>query len=110
MFKDKANKAAKLRAEMLAWRANPNKTIKDPMAKSKEITERLLKEGNQSALSRLPVLAEQYRKARASGNATQISNARIGLITVMQEGGLVTPLEAARADFDPLSIIDRPQQ
>jgi len=82
---------------MLAWRANPNKTIKDPMAKSKEITERLLKEGNQSALSRLPVLAEQYRKARASGNATQISNARIGLITVMQEGGLVTPLEAARA-------------
>ena len=110
IFEDKANKAAKLRAEMLAWRANPNKTIKDPMAKAKEITERLLKEGNQSALSRLPVLTEQYRKALASRNATLISNARIGLIAVMQAGGLVTPLEAARADFDPLAIIDRPQQ
>jgi hypothetical protein len=110
LFADKANKAAKLRAEMLAWRADPKKTIKDPMAKAKEITERLLKEGNQSALSQLPVLAENYRKALASGNATRISNARIGLITAMQTGGLVTPLEGARADFDPLTIIDRPQQ
>lgn len=110
IFEDKANKAAKLRAEMLAWRADPNKTIKDPMAKAKEITQRLVNEGNQSALSRLPVLTEQYRKALASQNATLISNARILLITVMQEGGLVTPLEAARADFDPLAIIDRPQQ
>ena len=110
IFEDKANKAAKLRAEMLAWRANPNKTIKDPMAKSKEITERLLKEGNQAALSNLAVVAEQYRTARQGGNATEISNTRIALIAVLQAGGLVTPLQAARADFDPLSIIDRPQR
>ncbi len=110
IFEDKANKAAKLRAEMLAWRADPQKAVKDPMAKAQEITKRLLAQGNQTALSRLPALAEQYRKARAGGNAAQISNTRIALITVLQAGGLVTPLEAARADFDPLTIIDRPQQ
>jgi hypothetical protein len=110
MFEDKANKALKMREEMLTWQYSKNKTIKDPMEKAVEITERLLREGNQSALSNLAAVAEQYRKARQGGNATDISNTRIALIAVLQAGGLVTPLQAARADFDPLSIIDRPQQ
>jgi len=110
LFEDKANKALKMREEMLAWQYSKNKTIKDPMEKAKEITKRLLAQGNQAALSSLAALAEQYRAALASRNATRISNARIGLITVMQAGGMVTPLEAARADFDPLSIIDGPRQ
>ena len=110
LFEDKANKALKMREEMLAWKYSKNKTIKDPMVKAKDIAERLLREGNQAALSNLAVVAEQYRKARQGGNATEISNTRIALIAVLQAGGLVTPLQAARADFDPLSIIDRPQQ
>jgi len=107
IFKDTALKAAKLREEMLAWQYDKKKTIKDPMAKAKEITERLLKLGNQTALNVLPIMVSNYRKVLKDGDPTKIANARQALISVMITGGLVTPLAAAGKDFDPLAIIDK---
>ena len=40
--------------------------------------------------------------------ARKIANAKGSLIFTMQAGGLVDPVAASRADFDPLSIIDKP--
>jgi len=106
LFEDTAIKANAFHAEMIAWQYSKKKIVTDPMVKAKEVTERLLKEGNKSAIDQLPIMTANYRKALDGGNTNTIANARTGLIQVMINAGLVNGRTAARKNFNPLDIID----
>ena len=105
VFKNTIDKAAKLNAEMIAWKVSSGKTNSDPMIKAKEIVKRLNEQGNSTAMQALPALAQNYRKAIAGGNSETISSARMSLISVLLAGGKISPIIAAQNDFDPLAFI-----
>ena len=106
LFEDKANKALKMREEMLAWQYSKNKTIKDPMLKAKEIAERLLAQGNQSAAATLPTLKLNYENALKSGDQTRIANARLVFNAALVEATPLTTIQSLKAGFDPLKYLE----
>lgn len=107
IFADKADKAAKYRAEMLDWRRrNPDG---DVWAYAKTVTDRLKSQGNAQASASLPVLVESYRGALAKKDPASIAAAKTALTQTMISAGMVDPLTASRSDFDPMNIIDQPK-
>lgn len=108
IFADKADKAAKFRADMLNWRRD-NKGG-DPWSQAKEVVGRLSKQGNAGAAKVIPTLVQQYRQALTTGNAAAIGSARTALTSTMIEAGYVDPLKAASENFDPIKVIEQLQQ
>lgn len=107
-FKPQVDKAAQFEAAMRRYRKdNP---AGDFWAQADRIIGPIKKQASSAVLSALPVIVSAYRNALKSGNADQIGTQRTALITIMVEGSLVSPTDAARADFDPLSIIDKKGQ
>lgn len=104
MFQDPVNKAAQFEAELREFfKKNPDA---DLWAFTEQSVKRLESTGNSGAMQALPVMANAYRQALASGDLQKVANARTALIAVMVEGGVIDPVQAARGDFDPLAIID----
>lgn len=54
----------------------------------------------------LPMLADAYRAALASGDPDDIAKARTVLIAIQIDAGQVTGAEASKADYDPLATIE----
>jgi hypothetical protein len=108
VFKDPVNKAAQLEADLRRQFQDDPKV--DLWTVAKQSVERLKKQGNAAAGAALPTMTQGYRDALASGDPQKISNAKTGLTSVMMEAGLVDALSAARSDFNPLSIIDKPRE
>lgn len=103
-FADPMNKGAKLEAELRRFRFE--KPEGDFWAFATSTVDRLQNQSNSAALSALPALTQSYREALAGGDARRIAQARLALGTIMVEGGMVSALEAAQGDFDPLAIIE----
>lgn len=57
----------------------------------------------------IPSLAAQYRRAVQQKDRSAISLAHQALTSTLVEAGWATPGEAARSDFDPLAVIDKPR-
>lgn len=82
----------------------------DPWAAAKDAVDTAKKTVQAVAGQSLAVLAQQYREAIKSKNVTAMANAKTALGYAMEQAGMVTGLDRARLDFNPLEIIDRPKQ
>lgn len=104
IFKDPVDKAAKFEADLRRFKKeNPTGDLWGYAEKQVGL---LKTQANVAATRTLPIMTTQYREALASGDAETIANTRQALITILIEAGLVDPVQAARSDFDPLTVIE----
>jgi hypothetical protein len=98
------NRFSQFSERLLRW--NYNNPDGDVWEQAQIIMDSIDAQGNTGALDALPAMAASYRAALLTGDSAKIANARMALGTVMTEAGMITAIEAARENFDPLAIIE----